>query len=692
MGVQALHLSPFVEVDYTADRDIVRNYHEQAALYLAVVYGYDYEYILQLIKDVFVPNEHGFKEAKFRVFRKNKHGDKEAVIQPAREFFDEVADNNWHLSPSLVAYKNSDEEQAVNAFGTETFIEFRRLYKNKRGEVPKGSEAWKAFNEIQNALKIFNNAQSGGMSSSGTPLFNKSGHTSLTSTCRAVTSTANLVNERLITGNRLLLSYDKTMSYFIAQLRYADRELIQSVIDEYKMNYATVPQVMDMVIRCTGYYWKSKDNLRAIELFLCDLEPLELTILLCSMDLRGLYVTNEALMKRFFDDWCQVPDVPEGVAEDDFTKPANSDYKTLCVTKLGKKATGLQTRHLNAHHVAMEVKWESFIKAFLKSNIPPTGLFDVKELVRESVLTSDTDSSIYSVDVIIDDYANDLDTGLKFNGVLTYFIRCIAVDQHGRLSKNMNVSAKYMRRMNMKNEYLFGSYTTTSMSKHYYGLQLMVEGILNEHPDLETKGVHLRGVKIALQVREFTSRLMRRTLDALYGRTQMDAPGLLHEVAEIERSLINDIENGGFVWLTKNGIKDESAYAKPDSSIYFYHEMWVDVFAETYGAPPELPYKAYKVNLALGNKTKIKRYFEEHRDLPVVAKLEKFIEGRSSLTSAYIPVDMITAMGGIPKEILPIVDVRLLISQNLKSIYALLESMGLYVLNSKVSRLCSDEH
>ncbi|TQH36880.1 family B DNA polymerase, partial [Pseudomonas aeruginosa] len=57
-------------------------------------------------------------------------------------------------------------------------------------------EAEKAFHEIQNALKIFNNSQSGGMSSSGTPLFNKSGHTTLTSTCRALTSTANLINER----------------------------------------------------------------------------------------------------------------------------------------------------------------------------------------------------------------------------------------------------------------------------------------------------------------------------------------------------------------------------------------------------------------------------------------------------------------------------------------------------------------
>lgn len=692
MGAQALHLSPFVEVDYTSNRNVVGHWHEQAALYLSLVYKHDYEHILELIRTVFIPNENGFKEAKFKVFQKDKHGDRQAIIQPAREFFQTVEDNNWHLSPSFVAYKNTMEEQSVNASGTEIFIEFRRLYKGKRGEVPKGSEAWKAFNEIQNALKIFNNAQSGGMSSSGTPLFNKSGHTSLTSTCRAVTSTANLTNERLITGNRLLLTYNKTMEYFIAQLRYADRELMQSVINEYNMNYATVPQVMDMVIRCTAYYWNSASNLRAIELFLSDLDQLELTILLCSMDLRGLYTTNPVLMKQYFAEWCHIPEIPADAKAEDYPKPANGDYKILGVTKLGKKATPLQMNHLNAYHVGLEVKWERFIKAFLKSVIPPTGLFDVKEMVRESVLTSDTDSSIYSVDLIIDDYASDADTGLKFNGVLTYFIRSIAVDQHARLSKNMNVAKKYLHRLNMKNEYLFGSYVTTSMSKHYFALQLMVEGILNDHADLELKGVHLRGVKIALLVRDFTTKLMRKILDALYGRSQLDAAQLLHEVANIERDLIKDIEEGGWGWLTKNGIKSAEAYSTPESSIFYYHEMWEKVFADKYGSAPVLPYKAYKVNLALNNKTKIKRFFDEHRTNDVVAKLEDYIKDRSNLTSVYIPVDMITAMGGIPKEIMPIVDTRLLISQNLKSVYAILETLGLFIMNRKTSRLVSDEH
>lgn len=694
MTAAAQHLSPFLEEEYVPNRNLLQNYHYMAAAYLTSIYKWDYKTVLELVEKVFVPNQNGYKEAKFRVFKKNKYGDRVPDVMPAREFFQTVQDNNWHLSPSFVAYTHTNQEQSINSIGTETFIEFRRLYKGKmKGAISAGDkEAAQAFDEIQKALKIFNNAQSGAMSSSGTPLNNKSGHTTLTSICRSLTSVANLMNERLITGNRLLLSYNKSMELFISTLAFAKRDKIQAVIDKYQMSYATVDQVMDMVKRCSAYYWNNKTQIGAIREFMEALSPLELTIILCTMDLRGLYTTNKELVKRFFDEWCLVPEMPASFENVTSLKPANDDYKTLCTTKLGKKATAEQSAYLNSYHVSLEVKWRDFIEAFLKADIPPSGVFSVKELVRENVVTSDTDSMIYSVDAIIDDYITDKKDELAFNGVLTYFIRCIAVDQHARLSVNMNVARKFRHRLNMKNEYLFSAYFTTSMSKHYYALQLMLEGILYDDPKLELKGVHLRGIKIALKVREFTNKLMRDALDALYNNKQMDAPAMLKGVADLERLLFEELESGGWSWLTKNGIKEESAYSNADSSIYFYHEMWKQVFAETYGDAPELPYRAYKVNVTLDNKTKVKQFTETYGESDVVKKMMEYIEARGSLTAIYVPIDMIESIGGIPKEILPIVDTRSLIAQNYKSIYAILESLGLYIMNSKVTRLVSDEH
>lgn len=178
-GGVTVAVSPFMDKNYETNRNFLKPYHYQAANFLSIVYNYDYDHLLELMRVVFVPAENGFKEAKFKIFKKNKHGDRVAEVIYTREFFNYVRQKNYHLSPSLVAYTHTDEEQSVNSIATETFIDFRRFYKGKKGEAEAAGdeEAKKAFHEIQNALKIFNNAQSGAMSSSGTPLFNHSGHT-----------------------------------------------------------------------------------------------------------------------------------------------------------------------------------------------------------------------------------------------------------------------------------------------------------------------------------------------------------------------------------------------------------------------------------------------------------------------------------------------------------------------------------
>lgn len=693
-GGVTVAVSPFMDKNYETNRNFLKPYHYQAANFLSIVYNYDYDHLLELMRVVFVPAENGFKEAKFKIFKKNKHGDRVAEVVYTREFFNYVRQKNYHLSPSLVAYTHTDEEQSVNSIATETFIDFRRFYKGKKGEAEAAGdeEAKKAFHEIQNALKIFNNAQSGAMSSSGTPLFNHSGHTTLTSICRSLTSTANLINERLITGNRLLLSYNKTIEGFLAQLQFSDHHLIEEVIKEHNMKHATVDQVMDMVRRCANYYFSSKSKLAKIQRFVEVLTGLERTILLCVMDIRGLYTTNPKVMSQFFAEWCAVPEIPEGANADDFLKPTNGDYKILCLTKLGKNPSKLAMNHLNEYHVSLESKWSKFIMAFFRSRIPPTGIYDVKEIVRESVMTSDTDSVIYSVDMVIENFAKDEETEIRFNGVLTYFIRCIAVDQHAKLSVNMNVAKKFQHRLHMKNEFLYTSYFTTNMSKHYFMLELMCEGVMHDAAKLEMKGVHLKGVKIAELVRNFTKKVMRLALDTLYNKQKLCAATLLKEVGDIERALIDNISNGGWLWLRKDNIKHESVYSTPDSSIYYYHKMWTNVLSPKYGEAPQLPYKAYKVNLDLDGKKKMATFIESIEDANFKAIAANFFKDRDGLSSLYVPTDMIEAMGGIPKEFLPFVDIRQVIQQNLKSVYAILESFGLFILNAKKTRLVSDEH
>ena len=687
-------VSPFRDEKYVADKNFIGHYHDQMSFLLAKEYDVDVEDIKPLVKEVFQPATNGFPEIKFQVLEKNKYGDRELKVKTAREFFNEVEDNNYHLSPSFVAYKNSDEEQSVNSIGTDGFLNLRAEKKTERQKAKAAGDnvLYRAFDEIQNALKIFNNAQSGAMSSSGTPLNNKSGHTSLTSTCRSLTSTANIMNEKLLTGNRLFINFEKTIENFLSLLQSTNIKRVIEVANKLNMVHATTDQVMEMVNRCTNYYWTNDKRTEYIREFVDKLRPEERTVLLCVSDINGLYTTNPSLMQSFFDDWCDIPAIPKDAKAEDYPKPSNGDYYVLCVSKLGDSPSKLAINHLHAHHLAVEEKWSDFISVFFKCKIPPSGIFSIKEMIRESVLTSDTDSSIYTVDRTIQKYTQSPEVALRLNGVLTYFIRMVSVHQHAQLSKNMNVSEKNLYRLTMKNEFMFGSYVTTLMSKHYFATQMMVEGVMGKEIEMEIKGVHLRSSKVAAKIKEFAHKLMRDILDAVYESRMLNASTLLGEIADLEREIFKDLEEGSWAWLTRSTIKPEDTYTNPESSIFKYHGLWQEVFAPTYGDAPPIPYSAYKVNTKTLSKQKIAEYLEELGDTDVSRRLAKYLEKEDKLTSFYVPLDMVKNIGGIPKEMIIGSDPRSIIKQNLKSIYAVLDTTGLYFINKKITRLVSDEH
>jgi len=689
-------INPFKNANYTADRDFLKFYHEQIAYYLSHHYKTSSAKMLKWVKHVFKVNQNGFNEVKFKVLEKNKYGDREVKVKGAREFFATVEEKNLHLSPSFVGYTNYDECPSVNALGTEKYIADRGKYKKLRSKasLEKDDYAYKTYNEIQNALKIFNNAQSGAMSSNGTPIRNKSGHTSLTSTCRTVTSTVNLMNERLLNGNRLFINYKKTLQHMVAVLRSTDFPKLLATMERLKMVHATVDQVMEMIYRCTKYYWNNKENYDKLRDFVEMLNPEERTAILCIGDLQGLFATNYSVIREYLDDWMKVPEIPEGKTKDDFTPPSDGDYYTLCITKIGQEKSKLEINALNHYHLELEKKWFDFIEVFFKTKTAVSDVYSVTEMVREAVLTSDTDSSIYSADDVCNMYGGTPEVMIMLNGVLTYFIRLMAIHQHAQLSKNMNVSDCNLYNLNMKNEYLFGSYVTTLMSKHYYATQLMQEGVMHSKIKMEIKGVHLRSSKVAKVIKDFAHKLMRDILDVIYNKQKMDATILLHNVAELERMVIDGINGGDWVWLSKATIKDKEVYSDPEASVYQYHELWEAVFADKYGAAPPIPYVGVKVNTDLTTKSRLNEYLDLLGDCEIKHRLKAYLEarGQDKLTTFYVPVDNLLTIHTIPQEIIKGTDTRRIVKQNLKSVYAVLESAGLYISNKNITRLVSDEH
>lgn len=689
-------INPFLSEAYTADHDLTKLYHEQVSYLFSKIYKIPANIIQKYVEQVFQINRNGFKPINVKVLEKNKYGDREVKIQPITDFFETVEAKNLHLSPSFVGYTNYDECPAVNAIGTKKWIGDRKKYKGLRKKAAISSDwyAYKTYDEIQNALKIFNNAQSGAMSSNGTPIRNKSGHTTLTSICRTVTSTVNLMNERLLNGNRLFINYKKTMQHMVSVLKSTDFVKLNAVMERLKMNHATVEHVMAMVKNCMKYYGGNSDTYEKIQAFIELLRPDERTAVLCIGDIKGLFTTNRDVIKAYLDDWIAVPEIPKDAKAEDYPEPSNGDYSTLIITKIGQKASKLETNHLNQYHLDVEKKWYDFIEVFFKTRTAISDVFSVTEMIREAVLTSDTDSSIYSADDVTELYGADEQQMIRLNGVLTYFIRMMAIHQHAQLSKNMNVSDVNQANLNMKNEFLFGSYVTTLMSKHYYATQLMQEGVMRDEVKMEIKGVHLRSSKVALMIKEFAHKLMREILDVIYYKRKLNASVILHNVAELERLIIDEVSQGEWKWLSKATIKAREGYADADKAVYQYHELWEEVFADKYGAAPPIPYVGIKVNVDLTSRGKIDSYFEMLGECELKERLDRYLKIRSKdkITTFYVPADNLLSIKTIPTEIVKAADIRRIVKQNLKSVYAVLESAGLHFINKNISRLVSDEH
>lgn len=689
-------ISPFLSESYDCDKNIIKHALNQYTAFITRFNGEDENTVRANLIDYFKKNKEKYKSKRAKALIKNKYGDRELKILPLSSVFRLVQEKNYHFSPSMVGYTNSEEEECVNAIGTRLFIDNRSKYKalRQKAKADGNADLYGKYNELQNAFKIFNNAQSGAMSSEGTPINNKSGHTTLTSTCRCLTSTANLINEQFIAGNRFYNTPENTLQSLMARLQVTDYKAVETVMDKYQLHYPTVDEVMDRIIYSSARYWDSAKFMAVIKTFISKLSNIERASILYTLDLITLFRYNRKTITQFFDEFTEVVSPAENKTEKEYLAPDNGDKYVLCVSKLPRNPSKVEVNALNEYHMGVENKYKDLLKVFFKSPIPPSGLFDVISAVRDCVLTSDTDSSIYTVDEMVEEYTESKDKGVKLNALLTYFIRMISVDQHQQLSANLNVSKRNLKLLNMKNEYYFGAYVTTKMSKHYYASQQMVEGVMNETPEMEIKGVHLKSSKIAPSIKQFAQKLMVMTINAIETKTKINPASTLKEVADLERMIVNDIQNGNWEWLSKQSIKGAEFYKNPDSSVSFYHEMWETVFSEKYGNAPELPYTGVKLSVDLGSKTKIKEFISKIEDPVIASKLDSFLteKAKTDMNNLYIPMERLQYLGDIPIEIKEAIDYRTVIKQNLKCVYEVLNTTGLYFMNKSITRLVSDEH
>lgn len=700
--------------EYTRDINVTQGYMAQTAFLMQRITGCD-----EATAKAWLSKEFG-KGGRFEIkapiasvtVRDPETGDRRASTVPMDKLLKVVAGGEFIMSPSMAIYTPPKKEKSLLSIFIDENIK-------KRGKVKKEMFAAQAAGNMvlaankeneQNSLKQRNNGLSGAHSSPYTILFNKSTHSSLTSTCRSATSYGNANNEKFMGGSRHYWAPGIVISNIAAICTLTDKEKFQEAMDMYNLYIPTVDDTMKCIRRSTDNFWRNQLAMNRIKFLVERLTDLERAAFVYIGDFYHLALYNEQFARDLITDFYSHNSSPlpidEALAVSEQMDGDTAAYVSLLrardigSTNLGdvfKNNKELWCSLMStAKHIYQTIEKYSFLfrELFTTKNVPAS-IARLPDTIRRIGLVSDTDSTMCTAQWWAEWYCgkgNDVGpiADAVADTVIYLGVQNIA-HMMARMSANMGVDESQVFRYAMKNEYKFASFAMTNKAKHYFALITSREGTMYEEPELEVKGVALRTSNIPDAIMKHFRETIEDMSHKVANGQNIRLMPLLREIAAIEVSIVESVKKGEYTYLKTGQIRTKEGYAKPESSNYLHHELWEEVWAPKYGHSGEPPYGVIQVHVALPNKTALKRWLAGMEDRALAGRMEAWLakSGRTDFTRFLLPEVILTATG-IPKEILDIVDYRRIIFTSVEPYYHVLESLGVKAIDDNRTLLMSD--
>lgn len=280
---------------YRRDIDLIQTYIDDQAFHLHKLTGQPLERCTEFVtKNISPEGRRPLQIPKVGLLMRNKYGDREKKILPLNVLLNDIRQKNEILSPSLTAYTNPQVRESSLAKYIVTNLKKRNEAKGRMFEaIMSGDAIQEAIHEAaQTTLKIKNNSLSGAQCSPFTILWNKTAHSTLTSTCRCATSYGNANNERFLMGNRHYWSPDITRNNIISIVRHSDIDRIRRTMERYGLKYPSVDDVMQLIERSTSPYWRSQRHLTGLQKLVETLDEAERAAFLFTSNLFDLAKVN----------------------------------------------------------------------------------------------------------------------------------------------------------------------------------------------------------------------------------------------------------------------------------------------------------------------------------------------------------------------------------------------------------------
>lgn len=709
--------NPFVlnKEDYKRDIDFRKHYVNDVSLFLSKMTGDPVEKTRQFVLSNLAPGGlFEFKDPSIVYFDRGENGDRVEKQGTLLNYIRESVQNEEIIAPTFTTYLPVKQKQSILVEFVDENVAIRsRAKKAMFAAKMAGDTNMENFkNSEQSNAKISNNSISGAHVSTSTPLYNKTGHSTLTSNCRCTSGYGNANNEKMLSGNRHYHHPSIVLNNIVSIVNLTDMNKLKNVMDEYNMHYPTVEEAMDAVLFSTRLYWRSSKNESLIKELLSKLEPIERAAFVYVGDLYHIAKFNDALVRNFIDRLskpcydvnCENPSKVLKDNREEFIPLASQlipdvmkgiDHKKLKpeVQQDKEKLSMLASTVVSIRDTVED--YRTFIECFFVTQNVPASLAFFPTSIRRAALTSDTDSTIFTVQDWVKWKTGRMVVDAETNRVAAtmIFLAAEAITHIlARMSAHIGIETKRIHQVAMKNEFKFDVFVPTQVGKHYYAYIGCQEGNLFIDYEMEIKGVHLKSSNVPASVMKKAELMMKNIMDAAAAGQTISVKEKLEEVAQIENDILKDAIAGGSDYYRSLQVKSANSYTgELMQTNYQHHVFWQEVFAANYGEVPEPPYMMYKVPVSLPNPKAINAWLDTIENADLQSRARDYIKRnqKTAINTMYLPQQRIQATG-IPKEIINILDMRRTILDCTTVFYIILETLGYYCLDKKISAIASD--
>lgn len=695
---------------YKRDVDVLKHYVEDATTYLMVSTGKPKEVCLDFIKKNLRPGgDFPFVDPEVEYLQREENGDRARKTTTLRRYLAESLASKELIAPTFTTYVNPKIDKSLLAIYVEENIA-------KRGKAKKemfaaraaGNKELASVKKIeQTGRKLANNSISGAHVSASTPLYNKTAHSTLTSVCRCTSGYGNANNEKLLSGNRHYFNHHIVLNNIITIINNFDEEFTRKIIAKFNIHYPTVEETMNCIIYSSSQYWWDREKLQLVIDLVNKLTDIQRAAFVYSGDMFQLMSHNQELMREFITKlsnkvFGQHPNPLESIykAPDSYvnlahqichleTKGIGKDYDRI------KDTDKIHTLALTIENIAHTViEYSELIKAFWMPEIVPASLSHFPDSIRRSALTSDTDSTIFTVQdwviwysgkISFDDRSRAVYSSVVFlaSSTITHIL--------AKMSANLGIVEEHLFKIAMKSEFSFDVFIPTQLGKHYYAAISCQEGEVFEEFDYEIKGAQLRSANAPREIIKAADVMMKKIMHDVMEKGTVSLYEHLRTVADIERQVEASIRSGKLNYLRNGSIKDSGSYAgEAEDSPYQNHFFWQEVFAEKYGDMPNPPYNTKKIPVSTDTAAKLRAWIDGIQDVKFKDRLVSYLakNEKTTIGTFNLPVEIISAKG-IPEEIIEIIDFDKLKLDICRIFYIILETLGYYAVGDKTKKLIS---